>query len=389
MTISNFKFQSKLCPGARRRGRTHCTRKRDYCGFPRYFSPWGLSRNFVMKHSIVAVVVLAVSVSAIAAVQVNQGLLVVYKPPLPKRIENPEKPASKDLIDLGRMLYYDTRFSIGQDISCNSCHDLEKYGVDGRKVSLGHKKQPGARNAPTVYNAAAHLAQFWDGRAKDVEEQATMPVLNPKEMAMPSKEYVIEVLKSIPGYQEAFKKAFSGESDPITFENFGKAIGAFERGLTTPAPWDKFLAGDESAISDEAKQGFNDFLGTNCFTCHMSTYVGGNTFNKLGLVLPWPDQKDLGRYQITKNEAEKMFFKVPSLRNVAKTAPYFHDGSQEKLEEVVKLMAKHQSGLPISDDKAKSIVKWLDCLTGEIPMEYIKKPELPPSGPTTPKPRLE
>lgn len=334
--------------------------------------------------------VLFASAGMASAADMSEALIAVYKPPLPERIENPDNPSTPEKIDLGRMLFYDTRFSIGQDISCNSCHLLDKYGVDGIKVSLGHKKQPGSRNSPTVYNSAGHgVGQFWDYRAKTVEEQATMPVLNPKEMAMPSEKYVLQVLKSIPGYVEAFKKAFPEDQEPITFENFGKAIGAFERGLTTPAPWDKFLAGDKKAITPEQRAGFSEFINAQCFTCHMGTYIGGSIPQKLGLLIPWPSQKDQGRYEVTKNPAEKMMFKVPSLRNITKTAPYFHDGSGESLEEAVKLMAWHQSAKKLTDAQAKSIVAFLDSLTGEIPQDYIKKPELPPSGPSTPAPKIE
>ncbi len=328
-------------------------------------------------------------IGAVRAAEVPDGFLAIFKPPLPQRIDSPANPATKEKIDLGRTLFYDTRFSLSQQFSCNSCHNLEKYGVDGEKTSPGHKGQRGTRNSPTVYNSAAHLAQFWDGRAKDVEEQAQMPVLNPVEMAMPSKEYVLQVINSIPGYVEAFKKAFPDESNPVTYENFGKAIGAFERGLTTPAPFDKYLAGDKGAIPDAAKQGFMDFFTSGCITCHMGSYFGGNMYQKAGLVKPWPDQKDQGRYEVTKNEAERMFFKSPSLRNVAKTAPYFHDGSVATLEEAIKRMSEHQTGVPMSEPKIKSIIAFLETLTGEIPQEYIKKPELPPSGPNTPKPKLD
>ena len=342
-----------------------------------------------MKSSLCIVLLVAVVATVAGAVEVNQGFLAVYQPPLTGRIDSPDNPPTPEKIDLGRMLYYDTRFSVGQDISCNSCHDLENYGVDGKKVSLGHKKQPGTRNSPTVYNAAGHFAQFWDGRAATVEEQATMPVLNPIEMAMPSKDYVIEVLKSIPGYVEAFKKAFPEDSDPITFENFGKAIGVFERGLVTPAPWDKFLAGDKNAISDEAKAGFNAFITKGCMTCHMGRYVGGTFFQKLGVVKPWPNQKDQGRYEVTKNEADRMLFKAASLRNVMKTAPYFHDGSAETIEEAIRTMSQHQAPIPLTDADVKQMVAWFETLTGEIPRDYIKKPELPKSGPNTPKPQLD
>jgi cytochrome c peroxidase len=343
-----------------------------------------------MKRTVWMVTVLLVAGASVLAQDMSEALLPLFSnPPLPKRIEDPSKPASAAQIDLGRMLYYDTRFSIGQDISCNSCHELENFGVDGKAVSLGHKKQPGSRNSPTVYNAAGHFAQFWDYRAKTVEEQAMMPVLNPVEMAMPSKEYVEQVLKSIPGYVEAFRKAFPDDSQPVTFENFGKAIGVFERGLVTPSPWDKFLAGDKNAITPEQRKGFSDFIGALCHTCHMGPHLGGMMPQKLGVVMPWPSQKDKGRFEVTKSPADMMMFKVPSLRNIARTGPYFHDGSQESLQEAVKMMARHQSGITLTDEKAASIVKFLESLTGEIPRDYIKKPQLPPGGPETPAPKLD
>lgn len=342
------------------------------------------------RHVWMLVALLYLSAAALAQ-DMSETFLTIFKsfPPLPKRIEDPAKPASKEKIDLGRMLWYDTRFSIGQDISCNSCHLLDNYGVDGKKTSPGHKKKLGNRNSPTVYNAAGHSAQFWDYRAQTVEEQARMPVLNPVEMAMPNKEHVIEVLKSIPGYVEAFKKAFPGEEDPVNFENFGNAIGAFERGLVTPSPWDKFLAGDKNAITPEQRAGFTEFVAAGCTTCHLGPHLGALAPNKLGLLIPWPNQNDKGRFEVTKNPNDMMFFKVPSLRNITKTAPYFHDGSVESLEEAVKLMAYHQSGKKLTDEQAKSIVKFLECLTGELPTEYIKKPVLPPNGPKTPAPRLD
>ena len=344
-----------------------------------------MKRSTLMGIGIVALATGSVAIADMADVY----LPLFLAPPLRKRIEDPDKPASKEKIDLGRMLYFEPRLSLGQNISCNTCHPLDKYGADGKKTSPGHKGQLGTRNSPTVYNTAGHFKQFWDYRADTVEDQATKPVLNPVEMAMPDEKYVLQVLKSIPGYVDAFKKAFPQDAEPVTYENVGNAIGAFERGLTTPAPWDKYLDGDKSAMTSEQVQGFNDFLGALCMTCHMGRNVGGAMPQKLGVVLPWPNQNDKGRFEVTKNPAEAMFFKVPSLRNIAKTAPYFHDGSQDSLEEAVKMMAKHQSGLPLSDEKVKSIVAFLNALTGELPQDYIKAPVLPPGGPNTPKPKLD
>lgn len=306
--------------------------------------------------------------------------------PLPEVMASEKNPVTEEKINLGRMLYYDKRLSKNHNVSCNSCHKLDKFGVDNKQVSTGHKGQKGDRNSPTVYNAAGHIAQFWDGRAADVEEQAKKPILNPVEMAMPNEESVIQVLKSIPSYDEAFTVAFPKDKDPVTYDNMAKAIGAFERKLVTPSRWDQFLQGDKTVLTDEEKAGFNNFMKTGCQTCHMGPYVGGLMYQKLGVIHPWPDTSDLGRYKVTEQAFHRMMFKVPSLRDVEKTGPYFHDGKVKTLNEVVKLMAWHQLGKKLDDDEIKSIIAWLKTLTGEIPQEYIKKPELPKSTKETPKP---
>jgi cytochrome c peroxidase len=308
---------------------------------------------------------------------------------LPARYESQANPITEEKVKLGRVLYYDTRLSLGQDVSCNSCHKLDGFGVDNEPTSPGHKKQRGGRNSPTVYNAAGHVAQFWDGRAATVEDQAKGPILNPVEMAMPDSAYVIKVLKSIPGYAPLFKAAFPKDADPITYDNLARAIGAFERQLTTPSRWDKYLAGDDAALTDQEKAGFAKFAKLGCPTCHNGSNVGGALFQKLGLVNPWPDQSDLGRYGVTKNDADKMFFRVPTLRNVAKTGPYFHKGQLATLQEVVRKMAWHQLGQQLTDEDVSNLVAFLNSLTGEIPKDYIAQPELPPSGPTTPKAKID
>jgi cytochrome c peroxidase len=326
-------------------------------------------------------------VATVAPLAIEKGDVDLYKV-LPAQFENKDNEITEAKITLGRMLYFENRLSLGQDVSCNSCHDLAKYGVDNEPTSPGHKKQRGGRNSPTVYNAAGHVAQFWDGRAKDVEEQAKGPILNPVEMAMPDAAAVLQVLKSIPGYAPLFKAAFPKDADPITYDNVGKAIGAFERRLTTPSRWDRFLAGDQAALTDQEKQGFAKFAKLGCPTCHTGTNVGGSLFQKLGLVNAWPDQSDLGRFGVTKNDSDKMYFRVPSLRNVAKTGPYFHKGQLPDLETVVRKMAWHQLGQELKDEEVANILAFLGALTGELPLEYITKPELPPSGPNTPKPVL-
>lgn len=324
--------------------------------------------------------------AAPAAPTVDATRLAVFGTPLPANYDSKDNPASDDKISLGRQLYFDKRLSKNQDISCNSCHDLQRYGVDGNKFSSGHKKQLGGRNSPSVYQAAGHIAQFWDGRAKDVEEQAGGPMINPVEMALADHKRAETVLQSIPGYVEAFKKAFPGDKQPVSIKNATAAIGAFERRLVTPSRFDKFLTGDATALSDVEKAGLLKFLDTGCVACHSGTLLGGTSYQKAGVVKPWPNQSDLGRAAITKNDAEKLMFKVPSLRNVAKTAPYFHDGSVEKLTDAVKLMASHQLGRELTDADAESIAAFLASLTGELPKDYIQEPQLPPSSKTTPKP---
>jgi len=306
--------------------------------------------------------------------------------PLPDAFPVKTGVATEEQINLGRMLYYETRLSRSQEISCNSCHMLDKYGVDNEPTSDGHKGQKGDRNSPTVYNAAGEFVQFWDGRAVDVEEQAKGPVLNQVEMAMPSEKHVVAVLKSMPAYVIAFKKAFPKDRDPVTYDNMGKAIGAFERKLVTPARWDKFLKGDQTALTAEEKTGCNRFLAAGCQNCHSGVLLGGNMYQKMGVVKAYPDQSDPGRAKVTKADADKLFFKVPSLRNVAKTGPYFHNGKVAALEQAVTEMADYQTGKRLSPEDTKLIVAFLKTLTGELPVEYIKPRELPKSTPATPKP---
>jgi cytochrome c peroxidase len=308
--------------------------------------------------------------------------------PVPAVMEDDSNPITEQKVDLGRMLYYEPRLSKGQDISCNDCHELDKYGVDGEPTSDGHKGQRGDRNSPSVYHAAGHFSQFWDGREPNVEEQAKGPILNPVEMALASDKDAVKVLKSIPEYVSLFKAAFPDVDDPVTYDNMAKAIGAFERKLVTPARWDSFLEGDATALTEAELDGLNEFLGANCQTCHMGPYLGGGLFQKLGIVKAWPDDSDTGRHKVTGNESEKMMFKVPSLRNVAETGPYFHDGKVPALHEAVGNMAEYELGSVLTPEQIDSIVVFLESLTGEIPVDYIQKPELPPSSPTTPKPDL-
>lgn len=279
--------------------------------------------------------------------------------PLPKNFFENEVLPSQQLLSLGEKLFNEKMLSADTEISCASCHTLETGGVDGKPFSDGHRGAKTGRNSPTVFNAAGHVAQFWDGRAADVETQALGPILAAGEMGMPDEDAVVSVLSSMPEYVSAFKAAFPTEKNPVTFKNVGIAIGAYERTLVTPSRWDSFLGGDQSALNDVEKQGFKDFTSSGCTACHSGQLIGGQTFMKLGLVNPWPNQSDLGRYGITKQESDKMVFKVPSLRNSALTAPYFHDASAKTLPEAVKMMAHHQLGKELTDQQADSITAWL------------------------------
>jgi len=307
--------------------------------------------------------------------------------PLPTVVSTPTNPLSDEKIALGRMLYYEERLSKNHDVSCNTCHLLDKYGVDGKKVSTGHAQQQGTRNSPSVYNSAGYFALMWDGKFPNVEEQAKGPLLKPVEMSATPKR-IEQTLLSIPEYVQAFARAFPGEKSPVTFDNVAKAIGAFERKLFTPSRWEKFLAGEKTALSDPEKVGFNTFVETGCPTCHFGPYVGATMFQKLGLMKAWPTTRDRGRFELTQKNEDYMVFRVPSLRNVAMTGPYLHDGSLTSLNEVVRMMARHQIGKELSDAQITAIITWLGALTGDLPSEYTRKPELPPSGKGTPPPEV-
>ena len=311
---------------------------------------------------------------------------------LPETAPNPQNPLTEPKVELGRMLFFETRLSKAQDISCNTCHDLEQAGVDVREsdgrrnsVSLGHEGQKGDRNAPTVFNAALHFRQFWDGRAADVEEQAQGPILNPVEMAMPNERQVLRVLKSIPEYVTRFKAAFPESESPITLANIGKTIGAFERTLLVRSAFDAFVEGDTAALSNEQLEGLQLFLDVGCTQCHTGSLIGGAQFQKLGTVKPWPDLEDEGRAAVTKSDVDRFMFKVPSLRLVTQTGPWLHDGSVQDLRQMVQLMAEHQTARgTLKEAEVDAIIAFLGSLDGPVPSEKIRRPDLPPDQSPTP-----
>jgi len=302
--------------------------------------------------------------------------------PLAEVADNPDNPITPEKVLLGRTLYFDKRLSKDETLSCNSCHDLQTFGVDNESTSDGVGGQKGERNSPTVLNAAFHFTQFWDGRAKDVEEQAGGPILNPLEMAMPDQEAVISRLAAVKGYQDLFAAAFPGEEQPVNYKNLEKAIGAFERKLITPSRFDEYLMGYEEALNNEEKKGLQTFMEVGCTACHSGSVLGGQMYQKFGLMGNYWDftqsQKvDNGRFLVTNNESDKLIFKVPSLRNIEKTHPFFHDGSITDLSEAVKIIAKLQLNKDLTDQEVQEIVTFLKTLTGTVPADLAQAPEMP------------
>jgi cytochrome c peroxidase len=298
-------------------------------------------------------------------------------------------PLSSEKIELGKMLYLDPRLSKSGLISCNTCHNIGLGGSDFQPTGTGHAWQHGPRNDPTTLNAVFNFAQFWDGRAKTLAEQAKGPLFNPVEMAN-NEQRLLDTINSIPEYVEMFKIAFPGTKNPITVDNIAKAIEAFEATLITPdSKFDKFLKGDNNALNTKEKAGLQAFMEHNCNNCHKGVNLGGEDFEKFGVVEMPPAEllnNDMGRYNVTKKEEDKYVFKTPTLRNVALTAPYFHSGKIYKLEDAVKIMAKVQLGVDLSANETENIVAFLKTLTGIQPK--IEYPLLPPSTNQTPQPIL-
>lgn len=303
----------------------------------------------------------------------------------PEPADNPSTPAK---VELGKMLYHDVRLSANGVLSCNSCHNVMAGGEDNRPNSVGVKDQRGGRSAPTVWNAAFSSVQFWDGRAPSLEAQAKGPVTNPIEMGMKSWDDVVARLKAIPGYPQAFAAAFGG-ADAISADNAAKAIAAYERTLITPnSAYDKYVGGDKSALTEQQARGMQTFADVGCAGCHSGPAFNGPTLPQgTGFYQKFPMHEngaleaqygfstDLGRAAETKQDADKHLFKVPTLRNIALTAPYFHNGKVQTLEDAVKIMAKTQLGKDLSADQTADIVAFLNALTGEFPK--IEMPRLP------------
>jgi cytochrome c peroxidase len=319
--------------------------------------------------------------------------------PLPETVDNPDNPLNDDKVELGKMLYYDPRLSQSGFISCNSCHNLATYGVDNLATSLGHRWAVGPRNAPTVLNAALHATQFWDGRAEDVEEQAKGPILNPIEMAIPGESVALERIASMPEYVDWFKRAFPDEAEPLTYANIANAIGAFERTLMTPDRFDAFLRGDKHALSDKEAGGLQVFIDYGCAGCHSGAALGGDILARFGVVEEyWEatrefltiDQPtmpmDVGRFAVTQDPDDLYVFKTPSLRNITRTYPYFHDGSVWDLRDATQIMARVQLGEQLDEADMDKLMAFYQALEGRIPEHALRLPVLPASTTDTPRP---
>ncbi len=300
------------------------------------------------------------------------------------------KAASPTMIELGKSLYFDPRLSASELISCNTCHNLGAGGVDGMKTSVGHAWAKGPRNAPTVLNATFNASQFWDGRAPNLKEQAKGPVQAGVEMNN-TPERVEATLKSMPVYVAEFAKAFPKAKEPVTFDNMATAIAAFEATLVTPdAPFDRYLKGDAKALTAQQKKGLATFIDSGCASCHSGINLGGASFQKFGMVNDPPEAArpaaDKGREKLTSNPDDAYVFRVPTLRNIALTAPYFHSGNVRSMDEAVRIMATAQLGKTLSDAEVADVVAFLSSLTGRQP--HVTLPVLPPSTATTPTPSL-
>jgi cytochrome c peroxidase len=308
--------------------------------------------------------------------------------PLPPDAGTAEHPVTPERVALGKALFFETRVSSDGTVSCAKCHQPMLYGTDALSTSIGNHGKVLPRNAPTVFNTALQFAQHYGGNRKDVEEQALKALVSP--LAYGNADYAgaEAKLRAIPGYRPLFEKAFPGEAEPVNAENWGKAIGAYERVLLTPAPFDRYLAGEADALNAQAQRGLDKFMSFGCVGCHNGVTVGGQMYQKFGITQDyWTltgsqevelfKGRDKGRFQDTKSESDAFIFKVQQLRNVAVTPPYFHDGSVAELKDAVRIMAKLQLGRDLSPEDVADIVAFLQSLTGEVPAQFANVPILP------------
>ena len=333
-----------------------------------------------MNHRICAAVLgIVFSTSAQADALLEQARHIFQ--PLPAVMASPDNPITPAKVVLGQALFFDPRISLDGTVSCARCHQPALYGTDGLAKSVGVKDRLNPRNAPTVLNAALEFAAHWRGDRKNVEDQATQALVGPPSFGEPSYEAAMAKLKSIPGYKEMFAQAFPGEPNPITPQNWGLAIGAYERTLVTPSPFDAYLKGGTKALNPQAKAGLQKFISYGCVACHNGVGVGGGSFQKFGVLEDYwkatgSQEIDKGRFDVTHNPADLYVFKIPSLRDVAMTPPYFHDGSVATLAQAVRIMAKVQLGRTLTDTEVNDLVAFLNSLTGKLPKNFSAAPVL-------------
>lgn len=307
--------------------------------------------------------------------------------PLPKDMGTPEAPIISERVDLGRMLFFDPRLTIDANASCSTCHQPARYGTDGLAKAMGVKQRPHPRNAPTILNAGLNFIIHWRGDRESLEDQVIKALTSPITSGQPDEKAVIDRLEQIPGYAPLFKAAFPSDLSPMTGQNIAKAIGTYERTLVTPSPFDSYLSGDVDALSPKARAGLGMFISTGCIACHNGVLVGGGMYRKFGVVEDYwkatgSQTIDKGRADVTKDPDDLYVFRVASLRNVAMTAPYFHDGSVPTLPETVKVMARVQLGAALTDSETGDIVAFLESLTGDLPATFAAAPALPPGSVT-------
>lgn len=313
----------------------------------------------------------------------NQARAIFAK--LPADMAAADFPVTPARVALGRALFFDTRLSVDGTTSCSRCHLPQLYGTDGLAKSHGNHDKLNGRNAPTVLNAALQIGAHWNGDRKSVEEQAMRSLRGPASMGNPDAPAAMARIRAVPAYVAMFQQAFPGEADPIVEENAAKAIGAYERTLVTPSRFDAYLGGKVAALSPQERAGLRTFIATGCVSCHNGAGVGGASYRKFGIFADyWTEtgSKDIdkGRSDFTKSEADAYVFKVPSLRNVAMTPPYFHDGSVGALSDAVRIMGKLQLDRTLGAEEIDAIVAFLGSLTGKLPANFAAAPELPPGG---------
>ena len=302
--------------------------------------------------------------------------------PLPKDMGTAEFPITRERVELGRSLFFDPRLTIDANMSCSSCHQPAFYGTDALAKPTGVRQHPHPRHVPTNLNAGTSFVIHWRGDRTNLEDQVFQALISPITSGQPDEKAVIECLVRIPGYTPLFKAAFPDEPRPMTLRNIAKAVGAYERTLVTPSPFDAYLAGNQEALPPTAKAGLEKFINTGCVACHNGVGIGGGMYQKFGVVEDYwkatgSDPIDKGRFDVTKDPDDLYVFRVASLRNVAMTPPYFHDGSVATLPDAVKVMARVQLGVSLNDADTGDIVAFLQSLTGELPANFATAPVLP------------